>query len=165
MKDKQVRLSNIGVRRDSRYDGLVKRLCTGGDGFPYPVFQYIKDLMVFAALVGYNNKKMIPIPVGADTISITLETYSTDQNDSFIYLLALMQSKDPHCLKDKNLLETIKVFESYCNGGLEIINNWFIENPSEPDILNIILDKIYDQVIRNSEVGNKIANEDIEVEF
>lgn len=165
MANEELRLSNISVRRDTRFEHLVDRLCKREVSSHGTLFQYIKDLMVFAALVGYANKKKVPINQGANTISITLETYSSDEKDSFIYLLALMENRDTTCLKNENLHEAIRIFEAYCNGGLQLIEQWFLEESSEPDVMNILLNKIHQQIIKNDEDGNTTSNDHIEVEF
>ena len=165
MDNDKLRLSSINVRRDTKFENLVDRLCKESSFSEKSLFPYIKDLMVFAALIGHANKSMIPIPQGSKTIPITLETYSSDEKDSFIYLLALMENKDATCLKNTNIHDAIKIFEGYCNGGLEIIQRWFLEHSSEPDVMNVLLDKIYEQIQKNNDKGSSISNEEIEVEF
>lgn len=165
MENEELRLSSISVRRDTKYENLVDKFCSEESTSGKRIFHYKKDLMVFAALVGYANQEMVPIYQGANTISINLETYSSDQKDAFIYLLALMERKDAKCLKNKNINEAIKIFEGYCNGGLGIIQRWIVENSSEPDVINILLDKIYVQIQKNNSNVSFISNDDIEVEF
>ena len=164
MVNEDLRLISINVRRDRKFEYLVDRLCDKKSSHR-PLFQYIKDLMVFAALVGHANKEMVPLSQGVSTIPITLEVYSSDDKDSFIYLLALMENQDATCLKNENIHEAIRVFEGYCNGGLGLIERWFVDNSSEPDVMNVLLEKIYEQIIINDESGNVIGNADIEVEF
>lgn len=165
MENEELRLSSINVRRDTKYENLVDRLCKENTFSDKSIFPYIKDLMVFAGLIGHANKEMIPIEHGAKTIPITLETYSSDEKDSFIYLLALMENKDASCLKNANIHEAIKIFEGYCNAGLGIIQRWFVENSSEADVMNILLNKIYEQINKNNDKGSSISNEEIEIEF
>lgn len=125
MSEIKINWRTIGVKRAREYEPLVVRLYQGDGG----IFNHIKDIMVFAAMVGFSNsarKKMS----STNTISITLDTYSTDNKDSFIFLLAMMTFEDAACLKDGRLHESVVIFEEYCNGGLEIIQNWMDEEPA-----------------------------------
>ena len=160
--DKQA-WKKLSVKRDRAHEPLVEKLCTDKDGNK-PVFVYLKDLMVFASMVGYSKGKRSPL--SGDGVSIILETYATDQKDAFIYLLALMTEKNGACLKDENLPASIKIFEEYCNAGLEEIQLWLDENPGDHAGIDTLADKIFCQAIANEKSQN-IADspEDIEVDF
>lgn len=137
---------NLPVKRDRQFEPLVEKLCTNKDGNKQ-VFRFIKDLMVFAAMVGYSIDKRKAL-VG-DGVSIILDTYSTDRKDAFIYLIALITEKNGSILKDENLPKAIKIFEEYCNAGLEKIKLWLDENPKDHIGVDTLFDKIYEQVINN----------------
>ena len=100
----------LSVKRDRCHEPLIDKLCSDKDGNK-PVFTYIKDLMIFASMVGYSKGERKAL--GTDSVSIILETYASDQKDAFIYLLALMTKKDGTILKDENLPSAIKIFEEY----------------------------------------------------
>lgn len=157
-------LVSINVRRDTKFEHLVERLAKNNVDGHRPLFQYIKDLMVFAALVGYTNNEKKPLDSTKDTIPITLHTYSSDEKDSFIYLLALMEKEDAICLKDDNIQDSVQVFEAYCNAGLDIIDKWFLQYPGKTEI-DTILEGIYAQIIRNEAANISVSSEDIEVDF
>jgi dnd system-associated protein 4 len=160
--DKQA-WKKLSVRRDRKHEPLVEKLCSNKDGNK-PVFTYIKDLMLFASMVGYSKNQRLA--VGAENISIILETYASDQKDAFIYLLALITEKNGTILKDERLTEAIKIFEEYCNAGLQEIQLWLDENPADHDAIDTIVDKIYEQVIKNTKLQTSIENtNDIEVNF
>lgn len=147
---------NVGVKRERAHEALVSRFTAIDGGIP--VFQYIKDLMVFAATVGHSigQKK----PVEGDTVSITLDTYSSDQKDGFVYILALLEAKDANVLRPENLNEAVCVFEEYCNAGLYEIQRWLDENPSDPDGIETLLDKTYISLKQGSEeedLGDEIT--------
>jgi len=160
--DKQA-WKKLPVKRDRVNEPLVDKLCSNKNGNK-PVFTYIKDLMVFASMVGYSKGKRKPL--SSDGISIILETYASDQKDSFIYLLALMTEKNGACLKDDNLTASIKIFEEYCNAGLEEIQLWLDENPGDHTGIETLSSKIFEQVILNEELQQTTDNpEELEVEF
>ena len=148
----------IGVRRDRKYTALVERLSTADSN---GIFRYHKDLMVFAAMVGYSAGKSTN--VSPQNVSITLETYSSDNKDAFLYLIALMEKKDPNCLKDQNLAESVKIFEGYCDAGLGIIQSWLEDNPADPSGIETILTKVYEKTCLNA--ASNENNEDLMPEF
>ncbi|MGZ9899856.1 hypothetical protein [Shewanella gaetbuli] len=151
------------VKRDRRHEPLVEKLCTDKDGNKQ-VFRFFKDLMVFSSMVGYSKGKRKPL--STDTISIILDTYATDEKDAFVYLLALMTEKNGACLKDANLPASIKIFEEYCNAGLEEIQLWLDENPGDHIGIDTLAGKIFEQVIANEKSQNKIDNpEELDVGF
>ena len=151
------------VRRDRKHEPLVDKLCSNKEGNK-PVFTYIKDLMIFASMVGYSKKQRLA--VGTENISIILETYASDHKDAFVYLLALITEQSGSILKDDHLTDAIKIFEEYCNAGLQEIQLWLDENPADHDAIDTIVDKIYSQVITNSKTRNLDDNSvEIEVSF
>lgn len=152
----------LAVKRERTHEPLVNKFCSK-DG-KKPIFKNIKDLMLFAAMVGYS--KGMRKKLSNDSISIALETYATDQKDSYIYLLALMTERDGVCLKNDNLPSSIKIFEEYCNSGLEEIQLWLDENPGDHTGVDTLVEKIYEQVVKNESCKLKIDNPDeLEVEF
>ena len=153
----------LPVKRDRRFEPLVERLCTNKDGHKQ-VFKYNKDLMVFAAVIGYSLEKRKRLD--GDGISIILDTYSTDRKDAFIYLIALIVKRNGSILKDENLLDAIKIFEEYCNAGLEEIQLWLDENPKDHIGIDTLFNKVYDQVIKNeSSNKNETLPEELDVGF
>lgn len=157
MSDKLIDWRKQGVKRDRRFESLILVLSSGQT----TVFQHLKDIMVFAAMVGFSSGTRRSLNSN-DTISIILDTYSTDNKDSFIYLLAMMENKNAVCLKDENLAESIKIFEEYCNSGLYIIEGWRDENPAD-DITDIILNKIYEKLEETHDTGLEVDNSSLEL--
>ena len=150
----------INVNRDRKHEPLVEKL-TQGD---HVIFNHNKDLMVFAAMVGYSRDKFEP--VSSNKIQITLGTYSTTQQDTYIYLLALLKTKDANCLKYENLNTAVRVFEGFCNAGLSIIQGWMDENPGDPIGIDTLEQKIVEQALNNElSMQEDLDNNDLEVDF
>ena len=161
-KDKEA-WRKLSVKRDNKFGPLVEKLVLKKEN-GNPVFRRIKDLMVFAAMVGYSKK--IRGKVSSSNTSIILETYATDDLDGFIYLLSLMTTKDVTTLKDDNLPQAISIFEEYCHGGLDEIKLWLDENPTDLDGIDTLNDKIFEQIILNKKHLSSVdEGNDIEVEF
>ena len=147
---------SVGVKRERTHEALIQRLTIGGT----TIFSYLKDLMVFAAMVGFseNQRRSLTGP----TIEISLDTYSSDQKDGFIYLLGLTEVRNGVCLKNENLRETVRIFEEYCNGGLYIITKWLDANPSDPVGLDTLLDKVFQKLAQNRS-DEQVSPQDIEI--
>ena len=153
----EVNWRKIGVKRERNHEALIARLSLGDKS----IFQYHKDLMVFAAMVGYSSNSRRKVQ--GDTIEIILETYASDEKDSFIYLLGLMDSRDASVLKDSGLKHCVSVFEEYCNAGLYTIESWLDGNPGDPSGVDTLLGKIYHRIAED-EAGLELSNEEIDVE-
>lgn len=157
-EEKKINWRTIGVKRERKFEQMIAKLSSGEKN----IFKFNKDLMVFAAMIGYSKNDRNPLD--SDTIDIILDTYSSDQKDGFIYLLALMDQRDATCLKDENLHKSVEVFEEYCNGGLKIIQGWLDSNPGDISGIDTILQKIYAQLCDN-EKSDVVDIEDIELEI
>lgn len=125
------------VYRDSRYESLVEKLCaTKGSGDF--LFSTVKELMVFAALVGYQHGTYKPLKNKLNCIQISLGTYANTKHDAYIYLLALTKLPSVDILKDDQLRDAIGIFEGYCNAGLEYIDSWILSKMGESKVENIL---------------------------
>lgn len=130
------------VHRDNRFEALVEKCCsTKNSADKNVMFSTVKELMVFAALVGFQLGEFEPLKSKANCISISMETYATTKHDAYIYLLALAEKPTLDILKDENLRETISIFEGYCNAGLKHIDNWIIDNIGEPLLEDILFEQ------------------------
>lgn len=147
----------IGVKRERNHDALIARLSSANKS----IFQYLKDLMVFAAMVGYSRSERRELK--GDTIEIILETYHTDEKDGFIYLLGLLEHRDGQVLKDQNLRKCVSVFEEYCNAGLYVIEAWLDDNPGDPTGIDTLLHNIFEKMAENEEAEEPI-NDEIELD-
>ncbi len=157
VSDKIINWRTIGVKRDIKFEPLTEILTTSDE----TIFKNLKDLMVFAAVVAFSQKKRETLTSG-DYISIILDTYSNTNQDCFIYLLALMTTEDGNCLRDENLHSSVRVFEEYCHAGLSIIDSWIKDNPTKKAV-DIVLDKIYEKICDDEEKNTDISNSDLEL--
>jgi dnd system-associated protein 4 len=131
---------SIDVKRERAHQALETQLVSGRDS----MFTLLKDLMVFAASVGYS--KGVRTPLQGETNGITLDTYHTDGNDGYIYLFGLLEFQDGECLKIENLRNTVKAYEEFCNTGLYEIQSWLESNPSDPTGTDTILNKMLEKI-------------------
>ncbi|AXR98923.1 DNA phosphorothioation-associated protein 4 [Moraxella bovoculi] len=135
---------NIQINRDRKHENLVHHLVENPNT---AIFNFNKDLMVFAAMLGYHYG--IKRPLSSDTIQIVLQTYHSTEDDGYIYLLALLENKNATCLKNENLIESKKIFEEYCNGGLELLQDWFDSNPADVEKVDTLQQKVEEHIRQN----------------
>lgn len=138
---------SIRVHRERAHESTCKRLC---DGNPQ-IFRFLKDLMVFAALVAYSRGERRPLEYQSqeDLIRIELGTYASDESDGYIYLLGLLDLKDANSLRDNKLHDVVQVFEEYCNAGLYTIKEWLDDNPASLDGVETLLNIIQEELVAN----------------
>lgn len=133
---------DLDVCRDKSFESLEKKLCgTKSSENTKSIFKTVKELMVFAALVGYQLDKFEPLSSKVNSGGVTLGTFSKTKHDAYIYMLALAKNPSLDLLKDENLKEAIGIFEAYCNAGLKHIDNWIINNIGETILSNIFFNK------------------------
>ena len=115
-------INRINVAKDKA--DLVKAL-TVIDGKTGP-FQTYADVVVFAAAVGVNRQKRVPLKEVSkkEPGPISLEIFISRGYDSVIKLIAITETKETQILSlideaSEDLRLTI--FEEYANGGLEIL--------------------------------------------
>lgn len=153
---------NIQVNRDRKFEHLVKELVDTPDT---ALFRFNKDLMIFGAMLGYNFEYRKPLPTKSeDTIQITLQTYRNTEDDGYIYLLGMLENRHATCLKNENLSETVKIFEEYCNGGLDLLNDWKAEYPTKK-MTEILMEKIAEHTQNMQTNHQNVSNEDLEINF
>jgi len=129
------------IWRDKKYTVLAERLVDKETGYcEQKIFPSYRELMVFAAMVGFHNGKNIPVNDRA--FEIPQRVFESNEADAYVYLCALQDQKDGDIFREKNENECWKIFESYANSGLEIINNWLLDSPGDTDGVNTILNEM-----------------------
>lgn len=152
---------NIQINRDRKHENLVHHLVENSNT---AIFNFNKDLMVFAAMLGYHYG--IKRPLSSDTIQIVLQTYHSTEDDGYIYLLALLENKNATCLKNENLIESKKIFEEYCNGGLELLQDWFDSNPADVEKVDTLQQKVEEHILQNLVLNQQNETADFgEIDF
>ena len=103
------------------------------------VFNTIKELQCFAAILGFDQKSRKKLD-RSNCENIEWHTFENTKHDYFIYLIALAETMDMAILRqDFNNAEStvkgedmVRIFEEYANGGFEIIRPWLDKCPSDP---------------------------------
>ena len=156
-------LYNKAVRRNDKYKDVVNLLVFGsldGKSGGNKSFDNIKDLIIFAAMIGMHYQKEEEVDPKHST-SIILGTFSgggssrgsrVGQHD-VIFMFGLLLEKDIGAIRDENLARSIDYFEKYSNGGLSMIYDWLVSAAWNP----LVLEQTLLDVVSSSEsVGIKI---------
>jgi dnd system-associated protein 4 len=133
------------VRRPESLEPVVERLTdpkftdTGE-----AIFTTIMDLLVFASGIGLHLKRRTPVPSSGKGIPIRI--FENNQNDGYIYLVALADKREPTILATENDDEIVKIFEEYAAAGLEEIALWLRENPTDISGIQTLIAKLQTQI-------------------
>lgn len=157
-------IRNKNVRRNRVFENVIEVLVYGTlDGVKNrrdSIFNDIKDLIVFAAMVGKKYNVKVPVDT-RDSIGINLTTFSgsgsgkDSRNDqhNIIFMFGLLERKDMNYIRDEYIDEVIKIFEEYSNGGLSMIQSWLQTSIWDPLCL---LDHITDELNKEKPSGLQI---------
>ncbi len=152
------------VRRSNKYNHVVNLLVhgTSDSSSSVKIFPYIKDLIIFAAMVG--KKFNVKEEVDKDNTGITLSTFqgssgggraTTVDQHNIIFMFGLSVLRDMKYLKDENIDDVIRVFETYSNGGLNVIESWLRDSAWNPSVL---LEKLVENIDDSQEGNGQVEN-------
>ena len=114
------------VYRSKIHEDMVQLLArTTVDKAETSLFTTIRQLMIFAALLGYSQNRKIPLDKTKGVEYIQIHIFENDLD--YINMIALADQQNPEIFKDNNNFDVIEVFEEYANGGFEIINGWLAQ--------------------------------------
>lgn len=120
------------IRRSERHEALVRQLAESSH--PHagrPIFPTMRELMCFAAVLGFEKGKKFPLdPQTKEIDGRTFENHQ--QSIDVLYLLALADAKDAEVLRENNEDEYISIFEQYAEGGFREIEAWLKERADDP---------------------------------
>tara|TARA_B100000787_G_scaffold130024_2_gene98941 strand:- start:3506 stop:4009 length:504 start_codon:yes stop_codon:yes gene_type:complete len=135
-------IAKKNVKRNKKYDDVINLLWIQGDAGQRDekIFNNIKDIIIFAAMVGKKNEMRESLDKADDVQGINLDTFSgsgsgkdsrVDQHN-ILFIFSLLQHKDMNYMRDEKIDEIIAEFEEYSNGGLSIIQGWLAESAYNP---------------------------------
>ena len=138
------------------YEGLVKELC---DKSVRPelnaVFPRYRDLMLFAAMVGKSKGRLADRKGKGGEVESNYFKSANYNKEGIVYLLGLLDTEDPEVLKG-GAPECWKNFERYCNGGMEIIQEWLLTAESTEEYPSILQSKLLDLARKSKNVTVKV---------
>jgi dnd system-associated protein 4 len=135
------------INRSRQYEDVVQLLA--GQKLPgadRPLFPTIRELLCFAALLGYSEGRRIPLDRSQGVEDVSYQQFERGDAEDLIYLIALADSHDPEILKDGEEGRCAEIFEEYANGGFGVLKDLILrtggENPNR-EILELLRTKGY----------------------
>lgn len=125
-KEEASRTQQRRVRRPKDKEPLIKKLVDDEH-----VFDTYRDLLVFAAGLGFAKSRQRPFEQSSEPIPWSV--FSGVGLDGFVNMLAAVTDDDYTILDPERYDERLKVFEEYANGGLEVIHE-LLAHSSRPSL-------------------------------
>jgi len=119
------------IKRSAKHEDVVRRLTD--ENHPVskkPLFPTIRELMCFAAVLGFENELHRDLEDKINTIE-PRPFEGHQQTIDLFYLIALAHKQDAKVLHEDNEEEIISIFERYANGGFEVLTGWLNEKPDD----------------------------------
>ena len=135
------------INRSRIHEDMVQRLTKEKlSGAERSLFPTIRELLCFAALLGYSEKRKIPLDSEHGVEDVSYQQFERGDAEDLIYLIALADTKDPEILKDGKEGRCAQIFEEYANGGLQILGDAMRRGGGEypdRDILELLKERKY----------------------
>ena len=133
------------VNRSRVHEDMVQRLSMQKlPDADRPLFPTIRELLCFAALLGFSEGRRIPLDKTQGTEDVSYQQFERGDAEDLIWLIALAETKDPDVLKDGEEGRCAGIFEEYANGGLFVIRDALSQSGGEfPDreLLEMLMDR------------------------
>jgi dnd system-associated protein 4 len=133
------------IQRANDKEEIIKSLMSEQIG----IFKEIWKLLLFAAQVGMRNNKKEKLN-GIDTgKGIDQSTFGNCPSwPGILYLMALVETQNSSCLSGSSTAdeERTDIFQEYANGGLSVINEFFVGRPIDLDGLLAFIDTQKEEV-------------------
>lgn len=101
------------------------------------IFTTYMHVMVFAAMVGHSKNERRKVNNRGTEIDDSI--FANHNLDGTAFLLALHELKDGDILRDTRDNECWRIIEEYAAAGLDEIENWFHDAPSDTDGVDTLL--------------------------
>lgn len=135
------------INRSRIHEDMVQRLAMLKlPGTERTLFPTIRELLCFAALLGYSEKRRLPLDKDKGVEDVSYQQFERGEAEDLIYLIALAETKDPEILKDGEEGQCALIFEEYANGGLQIMREAMLRGGGEypdRDILELLKERKY----------------------
>lgn len=121
-------------RHNSSHDATVQLLYgTVHKKAGQPIFVTKRDLLCFAAVLGFEEKRRNPISEKPTEFVDSRPFENSREAMQLLYLIGLAETKDVDCLRVENEDGLVSIFEEYADGGLSTLEDWLLETPSDPN--------------------------------
>jgi len=132
------------IRRVDAVEPVVHRLAEAKHpSTGQPIFQFYRDLALFAALIGYETDTRVKVEGECKELVEGRVFGRDDLAIDLLCLVALAATQDVEILRPENEDKAMDVFESFVNGGLRILGDWLKETPEDPNGDRALLSALY----------------------
>jgi dnd system-associated protein 4 len=126
------------VRRCQEFDDLYNKLGSREYKWPTghrpegaPVFGTIRDLLCFAAFLGFHLGRREPLE-GHQTEVIPEEVFSKNEDAlECVRMVALAEFKDQSIFEEERVDEMVQIFEEYAHGGMRVVQRYVLDLPTD----------------------------------
>lgn len=115
-----MRLIHAPVKRSKAFEQTLQKL----GGKDATMFQTLREALTFCAILGYKERRRVPLDPNAGTEDIAGAQYQINEAVDMVFALALAESKTSDVLRPDRERDCIQIYEEYANGGLELIQSW-----------------------------------------
>ena len=144
------------INRSRIHEDMVQVLAVEKlNGARWSLFPTIRELLCFAALLGYSEGRRVPLDRSQGVEDVSYQQFERGDAEDLIYLIALAETKDPSVLKDGEEGRCATIFEEYVNGGLEVIRTAMRQGGGEfpdRDILELLKQRDYMELEPEEEI-------------
>lgn len=130
------------INRSKVHEELVQRLSMQNvPGSDRKLFPTIRELLCFAALLGFSEKRRVPFDRAAGVEDISYQQFERDPAaEDLLWTIAVAETGDTEILREGEESRCAQIFEEYANGGLGIIKDAMLRNGGEyPDRALMVL--------------------------
>jgi len=125
------------IRRCSEFEDIYNRLGSREFKWPgdkpegAPVFGTIRELLCFAAFVGYHLSRRESLD-NCQTEAVPEEVFAKNEDAlESVRMIALAEAKDQMILAEERVDEMVTIFEEYAHGGMKIIQRFLLDLPTD----------------------------------
>ena len=109
-------------------------------GSPRKLFPTIRELLCFAALLGFSEKRRLPLDRSTGVHDVSYQQFEREDSVNLIWTIAVAETQDVDILREGEEARCAEIFEEYANGGLALIKDFLLRNGDEhPDLALIAL--------------------------
>lgn len=135
------------INRSRVYEDIVQKLAAAPlPGSDRRLFPTIRELLCFAALLGFSEQRRLPLDRSQGVEDISYQQFERGDAENLIFLIALAETSDADVLREGEESRCAEIFEEYANGGLAIIKDQLLRAGGEyPDraLMSLLAERRY----------------------
>jgi dnd system-associated protein 4 len=124
------------INRSRLHEEFVQRLSMQKvPGSDRSLFPTIRELLCFAALLGFSEQRRVPLDRASGVEDISYQQFERDPAaEDVLWTIALAETQNIDVLREGEEAQCAQIFEEYANGGLMLMKDFLIRNGGEyPD--------------------------------